>query len=64
LLASLIEAELLDELCCTTAPALVGSGQRSLAGDRVWPEPFRLHLTAALEGDGMIFARYASGGRS
>ncbi len=56
-------AELLDEFCCTTAPALVGPGQRSLAGDRVWPQPFRLRLTAALEGDGMIFARYASGGQ-
>jgi riboflavin-specific deaminase-like protein len=63
LLDSLIQSELLDELCCTTAPALVGSGHRSLTGDRTWPEPFRLRLTAALEGDGMIFARYACGGR-
>jgi riboflavin biosynthesis pyrimidine reductase len=63
LLGSLIGAELLDEFCCTTAPALVGAGQRSLAGDRVWPQPIRLRLTAALEGDGMIFARYASGGQ-
>ena len=39
LLGSLIGAELLDEFCCTTAPALVGGGQRSLAGDRVWPHP-------------------------
>jgi riboflavin-specific deaminase-like protein len=63
LLDSLIQSELLDELCCTTAPALVGSGHRSLTGDRAWPEPFRLRLTAALEGDGMMFARYASGSR-
>jgi riboflavin biosynthesis pyrimidine reductase len=63
LLDTLIESKLLDELCCTTAPALVGSGHRSLTGDRVWPEPFRLHLTAALEGDGMILARYAAGDR-
>jgi riboflavin biosynthesis pyrimidine reductase len=59
LLDSLIQSELLDELCCTTAPALVGSGHRNLTGDRSWPEPFRLRLTAALEGDGMMFARYA-----
>jgi riboflavin-specific deaminase-like protein len=62
LLGSLIESELLDELCCTTTPALVGPGQRSLSGDRPRPQPFRLRLTAALEGDGMIFARYAHGG--
>jgi riboflavin-specific deaminase-like protein len=64
LLESLIESELLDEFCCTTAPALVGPGHRSLAGDRVWPEPFRLQLTAALEGDGMMFARYAHRGQA
>ncbi len=64
LLESLIEAGLLDELCCTSAPALVGPGHRSLAGDRVWPEPFRLQLTAALEGDGMILARYANRGQA
>lgn len=63
LLESLIESALLDELCCTTAPALVGPGQRSLAGERAQPEPFRLRLTAVLEGDGMIFARYTSDDR-
>ncbi len=63
LLESLVESGLLDELCCTTTPALVGPGQRSLAGDRARLDPFRLRLTAVLEGDGMIFARYASEGR-
>jgi riboflavin-specific deaminase-like protein len=64
LLNTLVASELLDELCCTSAPALVGPGHRSLTGGQAWPAPFRLRLTAALEGDGMIFARYATAGRT
>ncbi len=62
LLHSLLTADLLDELCYTAAPALVGSGQRSLLGDPPLPDPISLRLTAVLEGDGMILTRYSRGG--
>jgi riboflavin-specific deaminase-like protein len=58
LLRSLLFADLLDELCCTTAPLLVGGGHRSLLGDQPFPEAIALRLTAVLEGDGMLLARY------
>jgi riboflavin biosynthesis pyrimidine reductase len=58
LLRSLLSADLLDELCCTTAPHLVGMGHRSLLGDQPLPDPISLRLTSVLEGDGMLLARY------
>ena len=63
LLHALLTAELLDELCYTSAPALVGSGRRNLLGDQPLPDPISLRLTAILEGDGMILTRYSSGGQ-
>jgi riboflavin biosynthesis pyrimidine reductase len=60
LLHSLIEADLMDELCCTTSPSLAGPGHRSLLGDQRLTSPVALQLTSALEGDGMVLARYAS----
>ena len=64
LLRSLLEAQLLDELCVTTAPALVGPGHRGLLGEGSFSDPIRLRLTALLEGDGMIFSRYSDPGHS
>jgi riboflavin biosynthesis pyrimidine reductase len=61
LLRSLLGAGLLDELCCTTSPWLVGAGHRSLLGDQPLADPVRLRLTALLEGDGMVFTRYGCG---
>lgn len=58
LLHSLIGADLLDELCCTTAPWLAGPGHRTLLGDQPLADPVAMHLTAVLEGDGMLLARY------
>ena len=63
LLRSLITAGLLDELCCTTSPLLAGAGHRSLLGDQPLTDPVTLRLTTILEGDGMVFARYACGGQ-
>jgi riboflavin biosynthesis pyrimidine reductase len=60
LLHSLIEADLMDELCCTTSPSLAGPGHRSLVGDQQLTSPVALHLTSVLEGDGMVLARYAT----
>jgi riboflavin biosynthesis pyrimidine reductase len=59
LLRSLVGAALLDELCCTTSPRLVGAGHRSLMGDQPLSEPVDLQLRLLLEGDGMLLARYA-----
>jgi riboflavin biosynthesis pyrimidine reductase len=58
LLLSLLAADLLDELCYTSAPTLVGMGHRSLLGDQPLPDSFSLRLTAVLEGDGMLLSRY------
>jgi riboflavin-specific deaminase-like protein len=58
LLRSLLLADLLDELCCTTAPCLVGMGHRGLLGDQTIGAAITLRLTAVLEGDGMLLARY------
>ncbi len=58
LLRSLLFAGLLDELCCTTAPRLVGMGHRSLLGDQPLPDSINLRLNGVLEGDGMLLARY------
>lgn len=59
LLAGVVAAELLDELCLTLAPLLVaGAGLRILRGG-VLDEPARLPLASVLEDDGSLFLRYA-----
>jgi riboflavin-specific deaminase-like protein len=63
LLHALLTAHLLDQLCYTAAPVLVGSGRRDLLGGPPLPTPIALRLTAILEGDGMILTRYSCGGQ-
>jgi riboflavin biosynthesis pyrimidine reductase len=58
LLRSLVGAGLLDELCCTTSPWLAGYGHRGLLGDQPLAGAVAMTLTAVLEADGMLFARY------
>lgn len=61
LLAELVTAGLLDELCLTLAPVLVaGAGIRILRGPPL-PHPVRLPLVSVLEEDGDLFLRYARG---
>jgi riboflavin biosynthesis pyrimidine reductase len=55
---TLVTAGLLDELCLTTSPRLVGPGHRGLLGDQPLSQPTNLWLAALLEGDGMLLARY------
>jgi riboflavin biosynthesis pyrimidine reductase len=58
LLANLLAADRLDELCLTTAPTLVGGdGPRILRGPDLSPPPHLL-LAHLLEEDGALFARY------
>jgi riboflavin biosynthesis pyrimidine reductase len=60
----LAEAGLVDELCLTVAPFLVGgSSGRILAGPDVAP-PAPLTLVHVLEGDGALFLRYARAART
>lgn len=63
LMRSLLGADLLDELCCTTSPCLAGPGHRGLLGDQPLADPINLQLLSVLEGDEMLLARYGWGGR-
>ncbi len=59
LLGSVVAAGLLDELCLTWSPLLVGGGDgmRILAGPAL-PASVELELAHLLESDGTLFARY------
>jgi riboflavin biosynthesis pyrimidine reductase len=58
---SLLVADRIDEFCCTSSPCLVGAGHRTLIGDRAISPAIHLRLSAVLEGDGMLLARYQLG---
>lgn len=51
-------AGLLDELCLTTAPVLVGGGSMTLIGRDALPKPVALRLVSALADDSNLFVRY------
>lgn len=58
LLSQLVEASVLDELCLTVSPLLVGGdGPRALTGATLAGPP-RLRLVAALEDEGHLLLRY------
>jgi len=56
LLRSLLQATLIDELCLTIAPMLIGEGPRLIPGLIDLPA---MRLTTAAEDEGWLFARYA-----
>jgi riboflavin biosynthesis pyrimidine reductase len=59
LLAQLLEAGLLDELCLTVAPLLAGPGApRIVAGALIAPCPLPLSLAHVLEDNGFLLTRY------
>jgi riboflavin biosynthesis pyrimidine reductase len=59
LLAGLVAAGLLDELCLTTGPLLAGPGAgRIVAGAMLPVSPVPLTLAHLLEDDGFLFCRY------
>lgn len=62
-LAQVAAAGRLDELCLTTSPQLAGPGRGGLLQGPAWPASRPLQLTALLEDDGWLFARYAVPGR-
>lgn len=58
LLAELVATDLLDELCLTVAPLLVGAGERALTGDYALAVPMRMRPAHVLTGDGFLFLRH------
>ncbi len=59
LLAQIIEAGLLDELCLTLSPVLAGpNGGRIVAGELPASTPHYLDLASVLEDDGYLLCRY------
>lgn len=59
LLASIVDAQVADELCLSLTPWLVGPGPGRIASGASWPgDPQRVQLTHLLEEDGALFARY------
>jgi riboflavin biosynthesis pyrimidine reductase len=58
LLATLVAAGRLDELCLTTAPRLVGGAGPSIVTDLHLDAILELELAHLLEDDGNLFARY------
>lgn len=58
-LAQVAAAGRLDELCLTVSPQLAGPGRAGLLDGPAWSSPRALRLTALLEDDGWLFARYA-----
>lgn len=60
-LAQVAGAGRLDELCLTVSPVLAGPGHAGLLDGPAWPSPLALRLSALLEDDGWLFARYRVG---
>ena len=57
LLSDLLAAGLVDELCLTVSPTIVGSGrERRLTDDLL--EPVNLELAGAVVAGGFVFLRY------
>lgn len=59
LLGQLVAADLVDELCLTVAPLLVGGEARRIAAGPEVAPPVALALTRVLESEGYLFLRYA-----
>lgn len=49
---------LLDQLCLTVSPALVGGGSKPILADAGLTAPLDLELASALEDGGVLFLRY------
>jgi riboflavin biosynthesis pyrimidine reductase len=58
LLHSLLEHDLVDEICVTFSPVIAGSQHVRLSGDEPLAEPAYFGLDGLLEGDGLLMARY------
>jgi riboflavin biosynthesis pyrimidine reductase len=59
--AQLAAAGLLDELCLTLSPRLVGGDARRILAGPALPTPRRLRLASVCEEDGFLFLRFRVG---
>ncbi len=57
----LLDSGLIDELCLTISPHLVGGASPRIVSDASAATPKGLHLKRLLEHDGALFARYVRG---
>jgi riboflavin-specific deaminase-like protein len=55
--------DLIDELCVTVAPVLVGGNRVGLVGTSFLPEPRRMEAISSMERDGDLFLRFRREGR-
>ena len=62
LFGELVVADLVDELCLTVAPLLVGGKAGRIAAGRPCSLPRAMRLLGALEADGAVLLRYARTG--
>jgi riboflavin biosynthesis pyrimidine reductase len=61
--AHLVTGGVVDELCLSLTPLLVGPGPtRITAGTELWPHAVPMRLAGLLEEDGALFLRYRLGG--
>jgi riboflavin biosynthesis pyrimidine reductase len=59
---TLLEQGLVDELCLTVSPTLVGNGGgATIVGDAQLPAPLGMQLVSVLEQDGELYLRYLLG---
>jgi riboflavin biosynthesis pyrimidine reductase len=56
--ADLAAGEVVDELCLSVSPLLIGPGPGRITGGGEWSGPARLRLVGVLEEDGALFLRY------
>jgi riboflavin biosynthesis pyrimidine reductase len=59
LLRSLLEEDLVDELCLSISPVLVGPQHVGLLGQGSLSRQVRFELSVLIEGDGLLLTRYA-----
>ncbi len=57
-LGALTAADLVDELCLSVAPLLVGPGPDRITAGPATPAPRHLHLRHALQADSLLLLRY------
>ena len=60
--AHFARADLVDELCLTLSPLLVG-GSESIISGREFPRPLKMKLESAHTAEGMLFTRYLRSSR-
>ena len=58
LLHDLLTARLVDELCLTVSPLLVGGGERHVLNGAPFTPPLPVRLVGVLEQDGILLSRY------